>query len=210
LLSNGVLFPLPDVRRAACEAEVVKASLSAWDQASFDTLNRPHPDLRWDRILAGLHAFREEFTGEFWIEVMLVRGVNDRRESVARVAALVNALHADRVHLNTVVRPPAEAGTPPVAETGLRALAALFKPQADVVANATHDRPAAPAGGATTAEEEDRVLALVRRHPASLTDIALSLGVPTERAEGLVTALETRGLLRLDPHGASPCYVAVA
>ena len=40
LLSNGALLYRPPVRRDACRADVVKASLSAWDQASFARINR--------------------------------------------------------------------------------------------------------------------------------------------------------------------------
>src|SRR5450830_1593621 len=54
LLTNSTLFHLPEVRSCAALAEVVKVSLSAWDQASFEAITRPHADLSFDRLVDGL------------------------------------------------------------------------------------------------------------------------------------------------------------
>ncbi|HPC58827.1 MAG TPA: radical SAM protein, partial [Kiritimatiellia bacterium] len=77
LLTNGSLLYLPEVRAAAVEANVAKLSLSAWDADSFRRVNRPHPDLDFDRSLAGMQAFRTAFAGRLWLEVFLVAGLND-------------------------------------------------------------------------------------------------------------------------------------
>ena len=63
LLTNGTLLTLPEVRRDAALAHVVKLSLHAWDQPSFERIVRPHPALRFDAILDGYRAFRDLFTG---------------------------------------------------------------------------------------------------------------------------------------------------
>jgi wyosine [tRNA(Phe)-imidazoG37] synthetase (radical SAM superfamily) len=51
LLTNGTLLHLPEVQEAASYAHVVKVSLSAWDQASFGWVNRPHPELSFSRVI---------------------------------------------------------------------------------------------------------------------------------------------------------------
>jgi wyosine [tRNA(Phe)-imidazoG37] synthetase (radical SAM superfamily) len=51
LLTNGSLFHLPEVRREALKAHIVKVSLSAWDQASYGWVNRPHPDLDFKQLM---------------------------------------------------------------------------------------------------------------------------------------------------------------
>ncbi|MBW2097072.1 MAG: radical SAM protein, partial [Deltaproteobacteria bacterium] len=53
LLTNGSLFHLPQVRREASEAHIVKISLSAWDQASYRWVNRPHPHLDFKEVIGG-------------------------------------------------------------------------------------------------------------------------------------------------------------
>ena len=76
LLSNGTLFWQSAVREAAKRADMVKLSLSAWDQFSFEHINRPHPDLKFSRIVDGYRAFRRGFRGKLWIEVVLILGTN--------------------------------------------------------------------------------------------------------------------------------------
>ena len=121
LLSNGSLFHLPEVRAAACAAEVVKGTLSAWDEESFRRVHRPHASLNFAQHLAGLRALRQELRGAYWIEVFVVPGVNDRPEDMARIAALARSIGPDRVHLNTAVRPPAESAVAPVSAEALPA-----------------------------------------------------------------------------------------
>jgi len=59
LLTNGALLHMPEVRDAACSADIVKVSLSCWDQASYDWVNRPHADLSFSQLIAGQHSFRK-------------------------------------------------------------------------------------------------------------------------------------------------------
>lgn len=58
LLTNGSLLGDPAVRAAAAQANVVKASLSAWDQPSFASINRPHAALTCAAVVEGLRQFR--------------------------------------------------------------------------------------------------------------------------------------------------------
>ena len=133
VLSNGSLFHLPGVREAAGRADIVKASLSAWDQASFEKVNRPHVGLVFDELVSGLRRLREEFDGELWIEVVAVGGLNDSAEAMKRIAALADGVNADRIHLNTVVHPPADDRALAVPSAKLREFAQLFKPVAEVL-----------------------------------------------------------------------------
>ena len=66
LLTNATLLSLPEVQEAASLAHIVKVSLSAWDRASFGSVNRPHPDITFDQVLAGQKAFRARFRGQFF------------------------------------------------------------------------------------------------------------------------------------------------
>jgi wyosine [tRNA(Phe)-imidazoG37] synthetase (radical SAM superfamily) len=108
LLSNGSLFTLPEVRREAALADVVKLSLNAWDQASFEKIVRPHPSLRFEEILESYCAFRQEYQGRLDLEVFIVPGMNDTPEQVDRIAALAKRFSPDDISLNTAVRPTAD------------------------------------------------------------------------------------------------------
>jgi wyosine [tRNA(Phe)-imidazoG37] synthetase (radical SAM superfamily) len=134
LLTNGSLLHLPEVQEAASRAQIVKISLSAWDQASFGWVNRPHPELSFDQVLEGQKAFRARFKGQIWLEVFLVGGMNSLPSDVAKIAALAKEIRPDRIHLNTAIRPPSEDFAVPVSRERLESLTSLFYPKAEVIA----------------------------------------------------------------------------
>lgn len=198
LMSNGSLFFLPEVREAAERASIVKVSLSGWDEESWRRINRPHPSLRFDRVLDGLRDFSSHYRGTLWVEVFLVRGINDRPDQVARIAALVNGLNPARVHLNTVVRPPAEPESLAVPEAELRELASLFRPAAET--------PEAPAGHAEAATGGGDLLETVTRHPSTLEQLSASLHRERAELERELQALERAGRIERVVTGGSEYY----
>jgi len=171
VLSNGSLFSLPEVRRDAALADVVKVSLHAWDQASFERIARPHPSLRFDAILDGYRDFREQYDGRLDLEVFVVPGLNDSLEQARRIADLAQTFAPDTIALNTAVRPPADGSVAVCPPERLQALTALFGP-------AAQETGAEPTPGATALTEE-ALVALVSRHPVSLH----ALAAMTEKSE---------------------------
>ena len=134
LLTNGTMLNLPEVREAASFANIVKVSLSAWDQASYRWVNRPHPQLRFDQLMEGQKAFRAQFKGELWIEVFLVGGMNSMLDDVRKIATLAKQIDPDRIQLNTAVRPPAEDFAAALSMERMEELTHLFQPRAEVIA----------------------------------------------------------------------------
>ncbi len=106
LLTNGSLLSDPHVREAAAEANVVKVSLSAWDDTSLKQVNRPHRTINFATLYNGIREFRKTFSGELWMEVFLVWGTNTAVSDVLKIAERVQALSPTRIQLNTAVRPP--------------------------------------------------------------------------------------------------------
>jgi len=195
LLSNGSLFGDPEVRRDALLADAVKLSLHAWDQASFERIARPHPELRFEAIIEGYRRFRAVYEGELNLEVFVVPGENDRVEQMARVAALAASLQPARVTLNTAVRPPADEGVAVCPPQTLAALAKCFQPVAEVPSAA----PAAVAAPCIRPLSEARAAMreLVRRHPATPDEVAAACGLTPGEALAELRALAAAGEIRL-------------
>jgi wyosine [tRNA(Phe)-imidazoG37] synthetase (radical SAM superfamily) len=171
VLTNATLLHLPEVRDAACNAKVVKVSLSAWDQASFEMINRPCEGLEFERLVEGQKEFRRQFDGEVWMEVVLLEGMNTRDEDVKKIAALAEEIGPDKIHLNTAVRPPAEIYAAAVTPARLSEFTAFFNPVADIVA-AFSTRQAE-----NTAVRGDVIEAMLRRRPCTAEQIAASFGM---------------------------------
>ena len=171
ILTNGALLYLPEVRAAAGLADIVKISLSAWDQASFEWINQPHPQLSFDQMLEGQKTFRVQFGGQLWMEVFLVKGMNSSPEEVEKIAALAREIAPDRIHLNTAVRPPAEEFVTALSNKQMAALMNLFQPTAEIIADFSTSR-SKPVQ--TTAAA---ILAMLKRRPCTAQQIAEGFGL---------------------------------
>jgi len=202
LLSNGSLMYLPEVRRAAAAADVVKVSLSAWDQPSFETINRPHGGLQFDAVAGGLRRLGAEFEGELWLEVFVLPGVNSDEESMRRIAAIASDIAPARIHLNTAVRPPCEEWAEAAAVERLEAFAALFEPRAEVIAD-YRGKTATQAGG------KRAILAMLARRPCSAEDVAASFGLAVADASMRLEELAAAGEVKVERREGRDYYHAV-
>jgi wyosine [tRNA(Phe)-imidazoG37] synthetase (radical SAM superfamily) len=195
LLTNSTLFCDQQVRADAISADVIKVSLSAWDQASFEAVNRPVAGIFFDQVVAGLAALRAEFAGEIWMEVFLVPGLNTLPEQVKKIAALAAEISPDRIQLNTAVRPPAEQFVQPVPERYLHELAGLFEPQAEIIASFK-------AGESSRMDlTPDSLLNLIVRHPATVEQIAQMTGRSIAEVSNALDGMAER-LQRIERNGA--------
>ncbi len=202
LLSNGTLFWLPRVCEAACQADIVKLSLSAWDRPLFEQINRPHPGLNFSRILEGYRRFRDQFLGRLWLEVFLVAGINAIPDEAGKIAELAARIAPDEIHLNTAVRPPAEAFVLPLPRKEMEALAALFTPAATVIAEFT------PGAGGDLAAREGAILAMLERRPCTAIQIARAFGMHRNEVSKYVGNLSRTGKLRICKSGGASHYTA--
>ncbi len=108
VITNGSLLYLPEVRQELLHAHAVLPTFDAGSAELFKHINRPHPESTFERLLDGLVAFRQEFDGKLWVEVMLLKDMNDTQQSLTEIANCLQKVHPDRIHINLPVRPPAE------------------------------------------------------------------------------------------------------
>ena len=202
LLTNGSLLFLPEVREAACNADVAKLSLSAWDEASFRKINRPHPVLDFNRSVEGMREFRRLFSGKFWLEVFLVAGLNDTPEDIDHIAALAELIAPDKIQLNTAVRPPAESSVRPVDRETMETLAARFRPRAEVIADFSV-RP-----GSAVAVHETGILDMLRRRPCTAQQIADVFGMHLNEVAKYTGHLLRENRIHALPRGGEIYYEA--
>jgi wyosine [tRNA(Phe)-imidazoG37] synthetase (radical SAM superfamily) len=109
VITNGSLLYLPDVRRDLLAADAVLPTLDAGNASLYRRINRPWPRLTFERLISGLTAFRREYSGRLWLEVMLVEGLNDSPQALAELASVIKPIHPEQVQINLPTRPPAES-----------------------------------------------------------------------------------------------------
>ncbi len=174
VITNGSLLYLPEVRQELLPADAVLPSLDAGNPELYRKINRPHPDLTYERLVNGLIQFREAYQHRLWVEVMLVNGLNDSEEALKEIAAVLEEIKPDEVHIVQPTRPPVESWVkPPNEDALLRARAILGK-----VATIIH--PAL--GGFDLSSEEnliDAIIGIITRHPMKESELADALNAWT-------------------------------
>ncbi len=108
VLTNGSLLWDKEVRQELVDADIVVPSMDGVSTKIFERINRPNLGLTVSEVLKGLGEFSEKFKGKIYLEIMMVKGVNDTDSEVNEMKEFVQDLRIDKIQLNTVVRPPSE------------------------------------------------------------------------------------------------------
>ncbi len=107
ILSNGSTINRPEVRKVLKKFDIVKLSLDAANQETFEKINKVIDGIQVREIIEGMKTFRKEFKGQLVIEVLFVRGVNDSLDNIKKLSEILKEIRPDRVDIGTVDRPPA-------------------------------------------------------------------------------------------------------
>ncbi len=204
VLTNGTLLTRREVRRDLAAADIVVPSLDAVPGSLFRRVNRPNRALDPAKIIDGLVRFREEFPGEIWLEVMLIKGVNDSPAHIQDLRRASDRIRPDRIQLNTVVRPPADAKARPLGRGAMRKIRDALGPRAEIIAS-FEKREQAPAAG----DFETALLTAVGRRPMTAGDISLSLGRHRDEVLKALSSLLTRGKVRRSVHRGGEYFARV-
>lgn len=190
ILTNGTLLYRQDVRADCAKADVVLPSLDAGDEQGFQKVNRPHKDISIGKLISGLHAFRNEFSGQIWLEIFLAEGLNTDAEQIAKIKDAVALIRPDKVQLNTAVRPPAEPSVKTLDAEKLQAIAASFGQNCEVVPDFSP-----PHCNMHVESGAEHVLSMLKRRPCSLNDICSGLGIHRNEALKYVSHLQRRRVI---------------
>jgi wyosine [tRNA(Phe)-imidazoG37] synthetase (radical SAM superfamily) len=126
VITNASLLWRADVRDALSGASWVSLKVDSTRQEIWRRINRPHGALHLERILEGMLAFAEEFTGELVTETMLLEGVNTADEDLAALGRFLEQLRPVRVALSTPIRPPAEERVVPASAESIERACAIL------------------------------------------------------------------------------------
>lgn len=204
VITNGSLLWIEAVRNDLLKADVVLPSLDAASEAVFRYINRPHSLTSLSTIIEGLRSFRQVYTGRIWLEVMLIRGVNDDPEELERLRAVIRELHVDRIHLNTVTRPPAEETAMTMEKEDLERICAFFGPPCEVIS--TFDK------GAIQGEREgwgEMILGVLKRRSLTVLDIVKITGIKGFEVEKTLKIMEAEGKVQQYRVGSDVYYQPV-
>ena len=217
VLTNGTTLGMEEVRRDLLPADIVVPSLDAVRPESFRVVDRPAPGLALDAVIDGLRRFSHTYQGRLWLEILLVRDMNDTDADIGALLPVLRTLRLDRIQLNTVVRPPADPCARPVADDRLAAIARrlhaalavpvdLPSPTARPSDSGAQD-PAVPPAASSSSALREAIIQMVRRRPSTAADInrVFHLG-GVDQVEQLLASLVASGTLHLRMHAQDRFY----
>ena len=164
VITNGSLLFDPTLRGELCYADIVSPTFDAYDEASFKRINRPHGSLSFKNLHDGLILFSEEYSGQLWIEIMLIQGLNDDVESLNKYKLILNGIQYDRLYINTPVRPPAEKDVHAIQTESM-------KRAVDVLGGISIDLLESEGFHSEIHDHFDAILSIIRRHPMNQFEI---------------------------------------
>ncbi len=193
VITNGSLLTLARVRDELMTADAVLPSLDAGSEMLYRRINRPFRGLSLADHVDGMIEFRRAYRGRFWVEVMLVGGVNDSEAALHDIAIVLEKVDPDEIHLSTPTRPPAEPWVEcPSCERTKRA-ASILGQVAKVMPSANVEAVASIGG-----EPVDAVLSIVARHPLKESEVeSLLIRWLQGRVEETFNALSESGRIQI-------------
>ena len=133
VITNATLLSDEKVRSDIQYADLLVPSLDAVEQDIFDKINRPHAGIKVKDIIKGLISLRKDFKGKIWLEVMLVKGVNDNLVHIRKLKEVVDKISPDKIQINSPVRTTAEWGVEPVEIEKLEVIKEILGPTAEII-----------------------------------------------------------------------------
>ena len=201
ILTNGTLLYRPRIREDLMEADLVIPSLDSVSQKIFEMVNRPHPSLKIDEIITGIDSFSQEFNGKVWLEIMVVKGINDSLEEIEKAAQVIKQMNLEKIQLNTVVRPPAEEFARPLTAEDLKNIKTVLGKKCEIIAEFKR-----PTQKAYKRDVEKRILSMVKRRPVTLVDISHSLGLHRNEIIKYIETLEKKHQVKTKVHSGERYY----
>lgn len=193
IITNSSLMYRKDVRKECALADLLLPSLDAGDENTFRKINRPHRNISIEKLITGLTASRDEFKGPIWLEVFLVEGFNTSTPQLEKIKQAVKKIRPDKIQLNTAVRPASVPGVKPLSPQKLKHIAEIFGPNTEVIADFN-------AAGQTKHLSADRqnILAMLKRRPCSVNDIASALSINHAEVSKLLAEMQKKQLLETE------------
>ena len=192
LLTNGTLFYQESLIEEVLGLDLIIPSLDAATEESFAAINRPDNRLNLKRITNGLVNLRKVFTGQIWLEIFIVPGVNDNEHELNALSEVSRRINPDRVQINSLDRPGTESWVAGLGQQELQRIKQYFLPlNVEIIGKykqtGTHNIFNMP--------EAQLVFETIQRRPCTIHDLAELTGLRAAELNKYLREWEQQGLL---------------
>ena len=201
VITNGSLLYDEEVRQDLLGADIMLPSLDAVSADIFMRINRPHPEFSVEKAIEGLVEFRKVYKGQIWLEILFCKGVNDGKEELSKMKQAVGRIRPNRIHLNTVVRPPSEKWAVPLNQKEMEEIRAFFGDKASVISEFDRHPPIV-----SERDVKQEILEILKRRPLSASDLSKGMGISKDELDNYINPLIEEGKIQSRPFGGSIYY----
>ncbi len=192
VLTNATLLTDETLRKELLPADLVVPSLDGATQDVFEKVNRPCASLKIEEIIKGIIDFKKTYKGKMWLEIMLVKDINESEDELNALKSAVERIKPDRIQLNTPVRPPCELWVKTLSASKLIKIKKFFGNKCEIIADFNRR-----GHKAYLKDVEEEILTLLSRRPATCKDMSSSLGLHINEVIKYVDELERQKKISL-------------
>ncbi len=132
VITNSTFLKDYNLRQSLLSADLIVPSLDAVTQDIFESIDKPKKGIKVEDIIKGLIVLRQEFKGKIWLEVMLVKGINDSIAHINKLKTIISKIKPDRIQINSPVRRTAVAGLEKVSDSRLKQVKKILGSKCEV------------------------------------------------------------------------------
>jgi len=180
VLTNGSILDREDVRSDLNNADLIKISMDACNESNLKKINRPYRGITFNNITKGIKALQKTFRGRIWLEIMLLKGVNDyigAANEFKKILIENNILgKVERIHINTPVRPSGfkEVSVPSLND--IKSFLNVLGEKAEAI-NQIIENGSVSEYVEKTGEIHERIIELAKRRPVTIREMSHSFGL---------------------------------
>ena len=194
IITNGSLLYKQEMRSNLLLADLVIPSLDAGNEDTFKLIDNPNKEIDFDKMVEGLIEFKKVFKGEYWLEIFLLKDINDNEDELDDIIKIVNKIKPDRIQLITATRRVANEKAKALTDEELKKIKKYFNSRCDIEV----DIPSVSdnhKGNAKKITEEDIVNFLIRQ-PDTAYLISKSFNEEERKVKELLDTLIKKNKVR--------------
>lgn len=194
IITNGSLLYKQEMRSNLLLADLIIPSLDAGNEETFKLIDNPNKEIDFDKMVEGLIEFKKVFKGEYWLEIFLLKDMNDNEDELDDIIKIVKKIKPDRIQLITATRRVANEKAKALSDEELKKIKKYFNSKCDIeidIPNISENHK----GNTRILTEEDIVNFLIRQ-PDTAYIIAKSFNENERKVKELLDLLIKKNKVR--------------
>lgn len=194
IITNGSLLYKQEMRSNLLLADLIIPSLDAGNEETFKLIDNPNKEIDFDKMVEGLIEFKKVFKGEYWLEIFLLKDMNDNEDELDDIIKIVKKIKPDRIQLITATRRVANEKAKALSDEELKKIKKYFNSKCDIeidIPNISENHK-----GNTRILTEDDIVNFLIRQPDTAYIIAKSFNENERKVKELLDLLIKKNKVR--------------